>query len=121
MIIRDEQIQAIYRARLDISLRSLALHYRATAPYFVSELDDATLFAKLERGIERARIYDIVEGDALLQFLAFWLVVTENFDQEPSINRFLRHPGLDPAVKMSTLSDQMVEQLNAKSRALATA
>lgn len=111
MLIRKQQIESLYLARLDASVKSFAAHFRATIPDAINQYDDEALCANIRRGIDRARTYGIVRGSALKQFLALSLLISPDFDDEPATHRYLQTPGMDHDTKLDLLTALLSERL----------
>jgi hypothetical protein len=111
VVIRREQIDAMYEQRRDESEQSFVTYFRHTMPENVRALDDMALRARIRQGIDDASGYGIVGGRPLVQFLALSLVIAPNFCEEPAVARYLRTPNANMEAKLDLLTNLVCARL----------
>jgi hypothetical protein len=112
MQIREDQILQMARARRDESYRLMLAELRQTAPGATAHFDDAKLLATIRQAAEKAREYGVTSNRATTDFVKIAVFAGISFDQDPTVQRFLKSPELDPNYKVSLLAELVAKRLN---------
>lgn len=111
MRIRSNQLVQITHAQREESFRRLAMELRRTSPHATSHLDDDSLLETIRQASEKARAYGIESDAATTLFSKIAVFAGSSFDQDPTIQRFLRAPELDPDYKIALLAELVTKKL----------
>ena len=109
--IREKQVEAFAREVRKPFVRRQLPRLRTAFPQEADRLDDQSLSLKIDKDVERAAGYDVVNGHDLELFLDCTFMVGPDFDtssDSPWASEILNRPGLTGTEKMSLIHDRIL-------------
>jgi len=114
MRIRPEQARKMQAARDEEFCSRLCKELRAAIPEQASRFSDSDLPVLVSQAVNKARKYQICDGESLRRFVKLAVLISPEFDELPDVQRFLRMPDLDFPTKMRLLCELTAQQLRTK-------
>lgn len=113
--IRKKQVEQFAQSRRHKSQRILMAELRESAPTATAQYTDAELLDVMEQASQKAASYGIESSDSTTAFVKLAVFAGLNFDNDPTVQRFLRSPELTPDFKTQLLASLVAEKLKAYS------
>ena len=111
LTMRQDQVDAFSREIRKPFVRRQLPRLRATFPQETARLDDQSLLLSIDKDVERAARYDVVNEHDLELFLDCTFMVGPDFDTSSDsawAGEILNRPGLTGTEKMSLIHDRML-------------
>ncbi len=111
LTIRQEQLVVLARETRKPFVRRQLPRLRTAFPQETARLDDQSLLLRIDKDVERAAPYDVVNEHDLELFLDCTFMVGPDFDTSSDsawAGEILNRPGLTGTEKMSLIHDRML-------------
>ena len=115
MLIRSEQTDEMMRRMRDEYHRKLMDYFRLNHGDATAQFSDGELLSIIAAACDRARSYGIDSGEGTQKFVVIEVLINPNFDDDPTVKRYLKQPDLDPDFKIMTLADQVARNIREQS------
>ena len=112
MQIRPNQVAEMSQAKREQSFRGLLLDLRESAPSATAQFDDESLLSIIRQACDKAATYGVKSNEATTAFIKMAVFAGINFDDDPTIRRYLRTPDLDPDYKVKLLAELVTQKMN---------
>jgi hypothetical protein len=111
LTMRQDQVDAFSREMRKAFVRRQVPRLRTTFPEGTAQIDDQSLLIRIDKDVERAARYDVVNQQDLELFLDCTFMITADFDSSPNsvwAGQILNRPVLSGTEKMSLIHDRML-------------
>jgi hypothetical protein len=106
MVVRSNQVAEMNESMRAEYHRKLMKHFRQKHPEITARFGDSELLAIVSNACDKAQSYGIQTGEGTRKFVAMAVLIRPDFDEEPTVHRYLKQPDLDPDFKIITLADR---------------
>src|SRR5260370_9385822 len=111
MVVRGEQIDDMREAQDATDDRGLMKYFRENHADTTEQYNDPELLGTISRARERARSYGIRGNEGTKKFIIMAVLISPTFDEDPTVNRYLKQPDLTPDFKIVALADQAAHHI----------
>jgi len=108
---RKEQVEKMTAAKKQESFRRLAAELRESAPTATSHLDDDGLMEIIKQATDKALAYGVRSSKATTAFVKMAVFAGISFDQDPSVQQFLKSPDLELDYKVTLLAEAAAQKV----------
>jgi hypothetical protein len=115
MVVRGKQIDGM-KVAIDATYdRKLMNYFRQNHADTTSQYSDPELLGVISTARERALSYGIQGDEGTKKFIIMAVLISPTFDEDPTVNRYLKQPDLDPDFKIVALADQVAHDIRERS------